>query len=151
MIIKQKQINRQSLPNSFFFLKKSIFVFLLNQMEQKDIKLVVCKKLYLILLLKWFCSYMLIKRKCRDYMLLPSMQKVDFTIKSRLNISWKYFIHDVFILCNLFPDVWLDFTAKTRVLCGQTKCIWYCFNMIKILSHFVLLPSYEIVEKHLIY
>ena len=132
MIIKQKQINRQSLPNSFFFLKKFIFVFLLNQIEQKDIKLVVCKKLYLILLLsKWFCSYMLIKRKCRDYMLLPSMQKVDFTTKSRLNISRKYFMYDVFIFCNLFPDVWLDFTAKTRVLFGQMKCIWYFNNKIK--------------------
>ena len=86
---------------------------------------------------------MLIKRKCRDYMLLPSMQKIDFTIKSRLNISRKYFIHDVFILCNLFPDVWLNFTAKTRVLFGQTKCIWYFNNKIKSyqILNFVLLPS----------
>ena len=29
-------------------------------------------------------------------------KKLDFTIKSRLNISRKYFIHDVFILCKTY-------------------------------------------------
>ena len=116
MIIKQKQINRQSLTNPFFFSQKSYLCFSSLSNIRKGYEMVCLQKIYLILQLLILFHRLQLNTKENVVTTCCFLQckKLDFTIKSRLNISRKYFIHDVFILCKTYFLMFdSNFSAKS--------------------------------------